>query len=117
MSVCVVNDEFKDMSDARKSRGFLGMVRLTQLPASTVQCLDTNSLYMIVGCVQLALMMGKFFVRGAQAADKALVNANALESVDVEEEAEPMTPGQVLELPLTPCVSWYIPLPSDVNLV
>lgn len=40
-------------------------------------------------------MLGKQFVRGAQAADKALVNANALESVDLAEEAEPMTPGQV----------------------
>lgn len=42
------------------------------------------------------LKLGQFFVRGAQAADKALVNANALESVDFEEEAAPMTPGQVL---------------------
>lgn len=47
-------------------------------------------------CMQLMLKLGQFFVRGAQAADKALVNANALESVDMEEEAAPMTPGQVL---------------------
>lgn len=44
-------------------------------------------------------MLGKVFVSGAQAADKALVSAHALESVDFEEEADVMTPGQVLHLP------------------
>jgi hypothetical protein len=89
-----VNDEFKDIADARSSGGIFGMVRIHQLSASNVR-VPIVLASKLSRLVQIGMRLGKFFVRGIQSADKALVKANALESVDVMEEAPPMTPEQV----------------------
>jgi hypothetical protein len=99
-----VNDEFKDISAAQGVGGPLKKV-LSLWNAAVVASAHRTTAWGTHRTVQMSRFLGKFFVKGFRAADNALVNAHALESVDLLEGTHHMTPEQVRTTTTSVCAS------------